>query len=122
MRRDSSFCAKSVRYNIFTNGAPYTSRKHTTGFILKRFGSVCGSSVDDRLLLDVKSLCSRWEVCVLVDRVKGEKFVSLSTELNHNRRTWMLVANTPLRIGQKVKNFLLCIQIQTESAWTSLYG
>jgi len=21
MRRDSSFCAKSVRYNIFTNGA-----------------------------------------------------------------------------------------------------
>jgi len=21
-RRDSSFCAKSVRYNIFTNGAP----------------------------------------------------------------------------------------------------
>jgi len=23
MRRDSSFCAKSVRYNIFTNGAPY---------------------------------------------------------------------------------------------------
>ena len=24
MRRDSSFCAKSVRYNIFTNGAPYT--------------------------------------------------------------------------------------------------
>jgi len=25
MRRDSSFCAKSVRYNIFTNGAPYAS-------------------------------------------------------------------------------------------------
>jgi len=24
MRRDSRFCAKSVRYNIFTNGAPYT--------------------------------------------------------------------------------------------------
>jgi len=23
MRRDSSFCAKSVRCNIFTNGAPY---------------------------------------------------------------------------------------------------
>ena len=23
MRRDSSFCAKSVRYNIFTKGAPY---------------------------------------------------------------------------------------------------
>jgi len=23
MRRDSSFCAKSVRYNIFTNDAPY---------------------------------------------------------------------------------------------------
>jgi len=23
--RDSSFCAKSVRYNIFTNGAPYSS-------------------------------------------------------------------------------------------------
>ena len=23
VRRDSSFCAKSVRYNIFTNGAPY---------------------------------------------------------------------------------------------------
>jgi len=23
MRRDSSFCAKSFRYNIFTNGAPY---------------------------------------------------------------------------------------------------
>ena len=23
MRRDSSFCAKSVRYNIFTNGALY---------------------------------------------------------------------------------------------------
>jgi len=22
MRRDSSFCAKSVRYNILTNGAP----------------------------------------------------------------------------------------------------
>jgi len=22
MRRDSSFCGKSVRYNIFTNGAP----------------------------------------------------------------------------------------------------
>jgi len=29
MRRDSRFCAKSVRYNIFTNGAPYcpTSRR-----------------------------------------------------------------------------------------------
>jgi len=26
MRRDSSFCAKSVRYNIFTNGAPYQVR------------------------------------------------------------------------------------------------
>jgi len=25
MHRDSSFCAKSVRYNIFTNGAPYDS-------------------------------------------------------------------------------------------------
>jgi len=25
MRRDSSFCAKSVRYNIFTNGAPFAS-------------------------------------------------------------------------------------------------
>ena len=25
MRRDSSFCAKSVIYNIFTNGAPYES-------------------------------------------------------------------------------------------------
>jgi len=24
MRRDSSFCAKSVRYNVFTNGAPYS--------------------------------------------------------------------------------------------------
>ena len=24
MRRDSSFCAKSVRYNMFTNGAPYS--------------------------------------------------------------------------------------------------
>ena len=24
MRKDSSFCAKSVRYNIFTNGAPYS--------------------------------------------------------------------------------------------------
>jgi len=23
MRKDISFCAKSVRYNIFTNGAPY---------------------------------------------------------------------------------------------------
>jgi len=23
MRRDSTFCAKSVRYNIFTNDAPY---------------------------------------------------------------------------------------------------
>jgi len=23
MRRDSSLCAKSVRYNIFANGAPY---------------------------------------------------------------------------------------------------
>jgi len=23
MHRDRSFCAKSVRYNIFTNGAPY---------------------------------------------------------------------------------------------------
>jgi len=27
MRRDSSFCAKSVRYNIFTNGAPYKALK-----------------------------------------------------------------------------------------------
>jgi len=27
MRRDSSFCAKSVRYNIFTNGAPYYYRR-----------------------------------------------------------------------------------------------
>jgi len=27
MRRDSSFCAKSVRYNIFTNGAPYARVK-----------------------------------------------------------------------------------------------
>ena len=28
MRRDSSFCAKSVRYNIFTNGAPYRHTKN----------------------------------------------------------------------------------------------
>jgi len=27
MRRDSSFCGKSVRYNIFTNGAPYVPDK-----------------------------------------------------------------------------------------------
>jgi len=26
MRRDSSFCAESVKYNIFTNGAPYAYR------------------------------------------------------------------------------------------------
>jgi len=25
MDRDNSFCAKSVRYNIFTKGAPYTT-------------------------------------------------------------------------------------------------
>jgi len=25
MRRDSGFCAKSVRYNLFTNGVPYNS-------------------------------------------------------------------------------------------------
>jgi len=30
MRRDSRFCAKSVRYNIFTNGAPYRSLKRLT--------------------------------------------------------------------------------------------
>jgi len=30
MRRDSSFCAKSVRYNIFTNGAPYEFPNPTT--------------------------------------------------------------------------------------------
>jgi len=23
MHRDSSFCAKSLRYNVFTNGTPY---------------------------------------------------------------------------------------------------
>jgi len=33
--RDSSFCAKSVRYNIFTNGAPYKTIK--TVFISKVF-------------------------------------------------------------------------------------
>jgi len=27
MRRDSNFCAKSVRYNIFTNGAPYAQMR-----------------------------------------------------------------------------------------------
>jgi len=104
MRRDSSFCAKSVSYNIFTNGVPYTSRKHTTGFIVKRFGSVAGV---------VLTAACYWTSnhCV-----HGEKFVSLLAELNHNRRTRMRVVNTPLRIGQKVKNFLLCIQIQTESA------
>jgi len=32
MRRDSSFCAKPVRYNIFTNGAPY----HTVLTLLLR--------------------------------------------------------------------------------------
>jgi len=28
MRRDISFCAKSVRYNTFTNGAPYLDSFH----------------------------------------------------------------------------------------------
>jgi len=36
--RDSSFCAKSARYNIFTNGAPYerltTAQK--TAFIVRK--------------------------------------------------------------------------------------
>jgi len=27
MYRDSNFCAKSVRYNIFTNGVPYIMTK-----------------------------------------------------------------------------------------------
>jgi len=27
MRSDSSFCVKSVRYTIFTNGAPYKALK-----------------------------------------------------------------------------------------------
>jgi len=30
MRRDSTFCAKSVRYNIFTNGAPYIVKNCVT--------------------------------------------------------------------------------------------
>jgi len=28
LRRDSSFCAKFVRYNIFANGAPYLWVEH----------------------------------------------------------------------------------------------
>jgi len=44
MRRDSSFCAKSVRYNIFTNGAPYT---HPRSFAcqgrLRNLGKNCST-------------------------------------------------------------------------------
>ena len=35
MRRDSTFCAKSVRYNIFTNGAPQQSSR--IAFLTSRF-------------------------------------------------------------------------------------
>jgi len=31
MRRDSTFCSKSVRYNIFTNGAPYSTFQRGLG-------------------------------------------------------------------------------------------
>jgi len=30
MRRDSRFCAKSLRYNIFTNSAPYIHKAYNT--------------------------------------------------------------------------------------------
>jgi len=45
----------------------FTSRKHTTGFLVKSFGRCCGSTV-----LAVKSLYSWSEVCVrLIGAAKG---------------------------------------------------
>jgi len=41
MRRDGSFCAKSVRYNIFTNGAPYLATK----WLFTSFNETAGQSI-----------------------------------------------------------------------------
>jgi len=42
MRRDSSFCAKSVRYNIFTNG----DRQHDTRAVNVTFAQCeCHTSI-----------------------------------------------------------------------------
>jgi len=43
MRRGSIFCAKSVRYNIFTNGAPQNCLKlvFNVGTVLSPFARVC---------------------------------------------------------------------------------
>jgi len=60
LRRDSSFCAKSVRYNIFTNGAPYVCWSRSTDLFLGR----CGCSGSNMLLRFCKHM--KWDVALLL--------------------------------------------------------
>jgi len=57
MRRDSSFCAKSVRYNIFTNGASYLSpnRLHESFFWV--VGEWCGKAAYQPLRSCLRNSC-----------------------------------------------------------------
>ena len=56
-----------------------TSRKHTTGFVVKSFGKRCRGMVLSAACYWPSSHC-----------IPAQKFVSVSTELNHNRSLWML--------------------------------
>jgi len=56
-----------------------TSRKHTTGFLVKSFRECCGSAVLTAACYWPSSHC-----------IPAQKFVSASGELNHGRSPWML--------------------------------
>ena len=74
MRRDSSFCAKSVRYNIFTNGAPYEcsvtctpSDEQTLQCSSTQSQSKCGCSVQ-RIRKNINNLtASKQATITLLD-------------------------------------------------------
>jgi len=51
MRRDSTFCAKSVRYNIFTNGAPYVVFSSFLSIVEVGFGKTYNVGILLRLFL-----------------------------------------------------------------------
>jgi len=59
MRRDSSVCAKSVRYNIFTNGAPYTSACVDSRSVCHRLKCRRQSFVGAKDILPEKLLCDK---------------------------------------------------------------
>jgi len=75
VHRDSTFCAKSVRYNIFTNGAPYLTFNYDYRNQSLRNRLRCASMSDsasksreNQSALTTVTACMRGKQCVTDDK------------------------------------------------------